>query len=384
MVAKKKAVKRTVVKKAIVKKTVAKKVTAKKITVKKAVTPKRSVAVKKTVKKTTASKPKITKSKTTKPVSKKIVDSAPKKTKIVKNKIIKKKTSTKKIIKKAEALKSKRAKITKTATKKKITTTKKPVQKLTFTADLFSYDELSNSKEEMALTKYDIGAHTTYSEYAYDPMQTEEPPAVYLIDRLVLMPVDPKFAFMYWELREETLNYYLGVHGYDSKLTLRVYDVTNVDFNGHNAHEWWDVEIYTRVGTWYLKHYRGDRSLAVDIGLVSKDGVFHAISRSRSMYFPRDKMVDPGKILWMLVDEFGNKIISEIEDYTDDDLRLLKRILGDERFKKFLKGGLDVFLGGSAWGRLPVIENFLDLSKIPSVSSPGSAWPSSPGRRGRD
>ncbi len=86
-------------------------------------------------------------------------------------------------------------------------------------------------------------------------------------------------------VREETLNYYLGVHGYDSKLTLRVYDVTNVDFNGHNAHEWWDVEIYTRVGTWYLKHYRGDRSLAVDIGLVSSDGVFHAISRSRSMYF---------------------------------------------------------------------------------------------------
>ena len=84
-------------------------------------------------------------------------------------------------------------------------------------------------------------------------------------------------------------------------------------------------------------------------------------------------MVAPGKIFWMLVDEFGNKIISDIEDYTEEDLRLLRIIMGDERFKRFMTGGMDIFLGGSAWGRLPMIENFIDLAKLPSSRS-GSSW----------
>jgi hypothetical protein len=335
-VSKKTSIKKAAVKKtAVVKKTVSKKASVKKVSAKK--TPVKKVSPKKTPKTT----PKTTKK--------------TKSSKSASNKSISKKQSTKKtVLKKAKV---KNIKV------------KKTTKKLSFTTDLFSYDELSNSKEEMALTKYDIGAHTTYAEYAYDPMKTDEPPSVYYIDRVVLLPVDPKFAFMYWELREDTLNYFLGMHGYDSKLVLRVYDVTNIDFNGYNAHEYWDVEIYNRVGTWYLKHYRGDRSLALDIGLLSSDGAFHAISRSKSIYFPRDKMVDPGKVLWMLVDEFGNKVISEIEDYSEEDLILLKKILGEDRFNIFLKGGFDIFLGGSAWGRLPIIEDFLDLSKMPS--SPG-------------
>jgi len=277
---------------------------------------------------------------------------------------------------------------TKTTSKKVISNKpkdkiKEKPQHLTFTSDLFTYQELDNTKDEMTLTKYDIGAHTTSVEYAYDPMKTEELSPLYYIDRVVMLPIDPKFAFAYWEVKEDTLNHFFQMHGYDSKLTLRIYDVTDIDFDGYNSHEWWDVEIYNRLGTWYLRHFRSDRSLIVDIGVVSTDGNFHVMARSKSIYFPRDHMVAPGKILWMLVDEFGNKVISEIEDYTDEDLRLLRKILGEDRFKLFMKGGLDVFLGGSVWGRLPIIENFIDLAKIPSsgklLSSPGSSWPTSPG-----
>ena len=329
---------------------------------------KKAVAKKKTVKKTA---PKKTAPKKTAPKKK---ASAPKKIKPV-AKVSKPKVSKPKVVAKPKA----------SAKVKKGTKAKR----LTFTTDLFTQQELLNANEEMTLTKYDIGAHTTYAEYAYDPMQTEEPSPVYYIDRMVILPIDPMFAFMYWEVKEDTLNHFFQTHGYDSKLTLRVYDVTNINFDGYNAHEWWDIEVFNRVGTWYLKHYKGDRTLIVDVGIVSTDGNYHIISRSKSIYFPRDHMVAPGKILWMLVDEFGNKVISEIEDYTDEDLRLLRKILGEDRFKLFVKGGLDVFLGGSIWGRLPVIENFIDLSKMPSSgklpSSPGSSWPSSPapgGKRG--
>jgi hypothetical protein len=353
-------------KKAVVKKKKAVKPaekTAKKTVTKKAATPKKTVvkkAVKKTIKKAVAE--------VKKPV--------------VKKTIVRKGTAE------SKAKVSIKTKATESASKKKSSTKPKSVaetqkKRLTFTTELFTREELQNANEEMTLTKYDIGAHTTYAEYAYDPMKTEEPSPIYYIDRVVMLPIDPRFAFLYWEVKEDTLNHFFQMHGYDSKLTLRVYDVTNINFDGHNAHEWWDIEVFNRVGTWYLKHYKGDRSLIVDVGVLSASGQYHVIARSRAIYFPRDHMVAPGKILWMLVDEFGNKVISEIEDYTDEDLRLLRKILGEDRFKLFMKGGLDVFLGGSMWGRLPIIENFIDLSKMPSSgqlpSSPGSSWPTSPG-----
>ncbi|MCX6111983.1 MAG: DUF4912 domain-containing protein [Proteobacteria bacterium] len=352
------------------KKVIAKKKKKPKTTAHKA---KKKASIKKIIKKPETKK-------TEKKIEKKIVKKIVKKPEIKKiTKKTAKKTADKKIIKIADQIADKLKIFDVKAIEKKSATPKR----LTFTTDLFTYQELRNTKEEMTLTKYDIGAHTTSVEYAYDPMKTEEPSPIYHIDRVVILPIDPKFAFMYWEVKEDTLNHFFQMHGYDSKLTLRVYDVTNIEFDGYNAHEWWDVEIYNRVGTWYLKHYKSDRSLIVDIGVVSIDKNFHVMARSKSIYFPRDHMVAPGKILWMLVDEFGNKVISEIEDYTDEDLRLLRKILGEDRFKLFMKGGLDVFLGGSLWGRLPVIENFIDLAKIPSsgklLSSPGSSWPTSPG-----
>lgn len=340
-----------VTKKAVAKK---KKVTKAAVTtVKKTKKVKKIKKVKKTKTTKVAKAPKIVKVAKVAKVEK--VAKAVKKTKVVK-------------VKKAEAVK-----ITKSPKK----------QKLSFTTDLFSYQETKNANEDLTLTKYDIGAHTTCVEYAYDPMKTEEPSPLYFIDRVVILPIDPKFAFMYWEVKEDTLNHFFQMYGYDSKLTLRVYDVTSIEFDGYNAHEWWDIEVYNRVGTWYLKHYKSDKNLIVDVGVVSANGEYHVISRSKTIYFPRDHMVAPGKILWMLVDEFGNKVISEIEDYTEEDLKLLRKILGEDRFKLFMKGGLDVFLGGSVWGRLPIIENFIDLAKIPSsgklLSSPGSSWPTSPG-----
>jgi len=320
--------------KTTVKKAPVKKVAPKKIVVKKE-TPKKHVVKKTSVKKI--------------PVTKELVK------KVAVNKAVVKKTVvTKAVVKKAV--------VKKTVTSKKATKTKVLVEMKDF-ADI---------GEELVLTKYETGAHTHYTEYNRDPLEAEGLPYSYGINRIVILPVDPTFAFIYWEVRDDALNSMFDQFGYDSKLTIRIYDVTNIEFNGLNANEWWDIDAFNRIGTWYLKHYKGDRNLVVDIGLKSTDGLFHVIHRSKAIYFPRDRMVAPGKTFWMLVDEFGNKIISDIEDFTEEDMKLLKMIMGEERFKRFLTG-LEVFLGGSAWGKLPVIEDFVDLAKIPSSRS-GSGW----------
>jgi hypothetical protein len=316
-----------------------------------------------------------------KAVTKKIVAKKPVAKKVVKKAIVKKVTVKKAIVKKTVVKKAtvKKPEVKKAVTKKVIVkkaTTKKIVKK-----PAAEVKEIKDISEELILTKYETGAHTHYQEYHKDLLETEEPPYSYDINRVVILPVDPTFAFLYWEVREDTLNSMFQQFGYDSKLTVRVYDVTNVEFNGFNANEWWDIEIYNRIGTWYLKHFKGDRNLVVDVGVLSTDGNFHVIHRSKTIYFPRDTMVAPGKTFWMLVDEFGNKLISEIEDFTDEDMRLLRMIMGEDRFKRFMKGGLDIFLGGSAWGRIPAIENFINLANIPSSRSGSWSMPSSSTRR---
>jgi len=332
------------------------------------------MAIKKTIKKVAKKATKQTKSsKTSKTVKSKPIKS----TKKVSSKKAPKE-ETKKVVKKP----TKKA-TTKKTTKKKITTkkvsTKKVItKKTTKKIKVLVAEPDYRINEELTLTKYDIGAHTAPNVYNKDPMQTEEPPHTYDINRVVILPIDPKFAFIYWEVRQDTVDSVVSAFG-PGKLTLRVYDVTNIEFNGYNAHEWWDMDVHHRFGTWYLRHNKSDRNLMVDIGIRGNDGNFHAIYRSKAIYFPRDFMVGPGKILWMLVDEFGNKLISDIEDYTDADLELLKKIMGADRFKRFMKGGLDIFLGASAWGRIPIIDTYIDLESMPSSRSGSSAMPTSQG-----
>jgi len=319
----------------------AKKTTVAKAAVKKTAS-KKTVAKKTVTKKAEVKKPAVKKATVKKPVIKKVAEEKP----TVKKAVVKKTIVKKAAVKKATAPRIK---------------------------------EIKDISEELILTKYETGAHTHYTdaEYKKDILEIEEPPYCYDINRVVVLPVDPTFAFLYWEVREDTMNAMFQQFGYDSKLTLRVYDVTNIEFNGLNANEWWDVEIYNRIGTWYLKHFKGDRNLIVDVGVKSSDGNYHVINRSKTAYFPRATMVAPGKIFWMLVDEFGNKRISEIEDFTEDDLILLRKIMGEDRFKRFLKGGMDIFLGSSAWGKIPLIENYIELAKLPSSmpsSRSGSGW----------
>jgi hypothetical protein len=67
----------------------------------------------------------------------------------------------------------------------------------------------------------------------------------------------------------------------------------------------------------------------------------------------------------MLVSPAGEKVITEVEEYTDADLELLKKILGPYFFDLFRRGRFASVTGSSA-------ENiFMNLEEIqpPSLSS---------------
>ncbi len=91
--------------------------------------------------------------------------------------------------------------------------------------------------------------------------------------------------------------------GWNSKLTVRIYDVTGIQFDGRNALGYFDQEIFERIGSWYFDVGRPSHAFIADLGLLSPEGRFLTLARSNHIAMPRDGVSDVLDEEWMLVDE---------------------------------------------------------------------------------
>ncbi len=102
-------------------------------------------------------------------------------------------------------------------------------------------------------------------------------------------------------------------HGKDiwekSRSVLRVYDVTDINFNGHNAHRVTEISIDFRTGNWYFRVPEQDRHYIGEIGLITRRGKFIALSRSNTIHIPRGKISDIVDEDWMIIKEDFQRLI---------------------------------------------------------------------------
>jgi hypothetical protein len=125
------------------------------------------------------------------------------------------------------------------------------------------------------------------------PANLEEPgnlPEAYGETRVVLLPVHPYLIHAYWELTPEDLE---GVkrrlgegHG-GARPILRFYDVTCLEFDGTNAHSYFDVEVDLGAKNWYVPLWSPEKSYISDLGFKREDGEYLAITRSNMAHTPR-------------------------------------------------------------------------------------------------
>jgi len=118
-----------------------------------------------------------------------------------------------------------------------------------------------------------------------------ELPVSYDQDKIVLQVRDPRWLHTYWELRNQTiegLKSSLGDEFYRAKKILRVYDVTNIIFNGSNANSFFDIQYNDFATSWYIDTAGPGRSWCVDLGLMLIDGRFITILRSNVVSTPLD------------------------------------------------------------------------------------------------
>ncbi len=138
----------------------------------------------------------------------------------------------------------------------------------------------------------------------------EDLPPFYGENKIVLMARDPYYAFTYWEVTSQRYEDAKRLLGSDVRLILRVYDVTDIHFDGKNARSYFDIEVYDMTGSWYININRPNRSFCIDLGALAPDGRFLTLVRSNTVTMPRDTVSDVVDEEWMLLEEEFMKLFA--------------------------------------------------------------------------
>ncbi|MGF1518130.1 MAG: DUF4912 domain-containing protein [Nodosilinea sp.] len=109
-------------------------------------------------------------------------------------------------------------------------------------------------------------------------------PSGYGESRIVLMPRDPQWAYAYWDI-PHTLKDELRRQG-GSRLALRFYDVTDIDFSSQSPHSLQQYECDELAREWYLPIPVSDRDYVAEIGYLCNDGRWLVLARSLPVHIP--------------------------------------------------------------------------------------------------
>lgn len=108
--------------------------------------------------------------------------------------------------------------------------------------------------------------------------------------RLIAMARDPLKLYIYWELDGGGVERARERIGCDWPLltwVMRVFDVTGVEFNGANAHRFFDVEINPHMGSVYMDVDKADCEYTIVMGLRDNVGRFEPVVASNKVRTPR-------------------------------------------------------------------------------------------------
>jgi len=156
-------------------------------------------------------------------------------------------------------------------------------------------------------------------------------PERYNLDTVVLLPVNPKKEYVYWEVSDRT------VSDICQKLNISqaVYILKVFQSNGGGAEELASVRV-DRYGNWYFDLYCPEMNLWAELGLLDDMGNYYPLVQSKKIKMPSDRVSEEiDKETWMTVGERIEKIyeLSGLTDVQREELLSSAR-LHTELFKK--------------------------------------------------
>jgi uncharacterized protein len=146
---------------------------------------------------------------------------------------------------------------------------------------------LSGDQEQSAVeaAKFDVGQTDLSAETLADvDSGLADLPDGYGDSRIVLLPRDPQWAYVYWDVpnaHKEELRRQGG-----ERLALRFYDVTDIDLNLQNPHTLQQFDCEEMARSWYLPVSVSDRDYVAEIGYLTRDGRWLMLARSAPARIP--------------------------------------------------------------------------------------------------
>ncbi len=201
---------------------------------------------------------------------------------------------------------------------------------------------LAYEQDQVEEAKYYIGP----TEYRIEG-QTADLPSGYGDNKIVALVRDPYWIYTYWEVSPHSIQQAkaaLGEKWNGAKSILRVYDITDREFNGENANKSFDIELNGGVSNWYINVGEPNRCYCIDIGVLTADGQLYTLARSNAVTPPRDSMSEVVDEEWMSSREDAEKMYALSGGFGIGAGSLELQEMMQERLKRELSSG-----GSSSW-----------------------------------
>lgn len=179
--------------------------------------------------------------------------------------------------------------------------------------------------------------------------------------KIVIIPRDPLWFYAYWEVSHSAVNQLKNKIGENnlncSRWILRVYDITDIDFNGTNSHKYFDITINTYADNWYVNACEYNRVWVVDIGIVTPDGEFIAVARSNVLGLPKHGVSSITDEQWAILQKEFEKLlqlsgVDKIGKSSFDVTKLMR-----ERWEEIVSLSLPTSHFGASSFRAPISED---------------------------
>ncbi len=135
-------------------------------------------------------------------------------------------------------------------------------------------------------------------------------PETYGTTMAALLPRDPNWMYIYWEITPESKARIAREHGQDiferARQVIRVHDMTSR--NG-DAVRYFDVPVMFEAGNWYVHVQDGGRSCCCELGLVLPSGEFAGIVKTNVVLLPAGHVSEVKDAKWMAVTEDFDKLL---------------------------------------------------------------------------
>ncbi|MBI5745361.1 MAG: DUF4912 domain-containing protein [Elusimicrobia bacterium] len=133
-------------------------------------------------------------------------------------------------------------------------------------------------------------------------------PEGYGTTEAALMPRDPNWMFIYWEITENSKAETRKKHGADvfqkGRQVIRVYDVTM----GGEA-RYFDVAVMLDAKSWYINVQESGRAYCCEVGLVMPDGTFIGLVKTNTVNLPGGRVSEVTDEKWMAVTSDFDKLM---------------------------------------------------------------------------